>query len=164
MLAWEGFVHVSVPLIRGISWNFMQVQCGDVDPALLHAFHEQDGHRREQRGHRQRREVEHWEIFSVRRVVFNLLWSVKIVTGTGLTWMYGDIKWQGRIHDKWQRRDQAGWGPDREVCDASSLLFLSWFLLFVSTPFSSLIAEKNTCRFGARWYKIFFPSFKLLQT
>ena len=40
--------------------------------------------------------------------------------------------------------------PDREVCDASSPLFLSWFLLFVYPFFSSLIAEKNTCRFGAR--------------
>lgn len=42
-----------------------------------------------------------------------------------------------------------GWlGPDREVCDGSPL-FLSGFFLFFS-PFFSLIAEKNTCRFGAK--------------
>jgi hypothetical protein len=42
-----------------------------------------------------------------------------------------------------------GWlGPDREVCDASSPLFVLGF--FCSFPlFFSLIAEKNTCRFGA---------------
>jgi hypothetical protein len=50
-----------------------------------------------------------------------------------------------------------GWlGPDREVCDASSPLFVFGF--FCSFPlFFSLIAEKNTCRFGAMILDFFPP-------